>query len=459
MHAEADKMGSQRVSADNGRSIKVNELLLHNTRLFIGVDGEVLDDGAVWVAGDRVRWAGPSADLPAIGDDVVRIDLAGRFVMPGMTESHVHLSYANAGPTELDRQPVQVAMLDAVDNARTLLGFGFTSAISFGSAQGIDIPLRDAIDRGRIAGPRLLASDRDVGATGSNADSSATGREAHKILADGPWAVRGAVRSLAKKRCDVVKIFIDGENLNDHAPPGILSWTDEEVEAAVSEAHNRHMRVACHARSAAAVKQSVRHGVDYIGHANYLDDEAVDLLKAARDRVFVGPGIAFEIALLDRGDEIGLPRAAMEARGYQREVDATISSVKRLREAGVRVLIGGDYGLNITPHGSNAKDLEYFVDLFGMSPTDALLAATRDGGAAFDPEGRAGTLEADSWADLVVVDGDPTDDVRILQDPAHIVAVMKGGLFHRDLAAPDPRVAVDPTQLFPTITDPTGASA
>jgi imidazolonepropionase-like amidohydrolase len=238
------------------------------------------------------------------------------------------------------------------------------------------------------------------------------------------------VREVAKAGADIVKIFLDGEELSTHAAPGVLSFTDAEVEAAVEEAHTRQMRVACHARSAAAVKQAVRYGVDLIGHANFLDDEAVEMLAANRDRLSVGPGIAWEIQLLERGHEIGLSRSAMEARGYQREVDATIDSVKRLREVGVPILIGGDYGLSITPHGTNAKDLEYFVDLFDMSTTEALLCATRDGGRAADPSGMAGTLEADTYADLVIVDGNPSDDVTVLQDRDKIAAVTKAGRFH-----------------------------
>ena len=151
------------------------------------------------------------------------------------------------------------------------------------------------------------------------------------------------------------------------------------------------------------------------------------MLAEARDHLFVGPGIAWEIQLLERGHEIGLSRSMMVERGYQREVDETISAVKRLREVGVRLLIGGDYGLSITPHGTNAKDLAYFVDLFGMSPAEALLCATRDGGLAADPTGMLGTLEAETTADLVIVDGDPTNDVTVLQEIDRIVAVMKAG--------------------------------
>ena len=416
----------------------MTERILRNLRLFTGVDGDVIHDGEVVIDGDMLRYAGPAADAPRRDGDVLHHDLGGAFVMPGMTESHAHLSYNNAHPQQLDRQPLPVAMLDAVDNARRVLGAGFTSAISFGSAQGIDLPLRDAIEQGRVPGPRLAASDRDLGSTGSNADGADPASEGRKLIADGPWAVRAAVRSLAKKQVDIVKIFLDGETISEYAPPGLLTYSDEEVAAAVEETHARRMRMACHARSAAAVKQAVRHGIDLIGHANYLDDEAVDLLRAARDRIFVGPAIAWEVTLLERGDEIGLPRDAMIASGYQREIDETISAVKRLREAGVRLLVGGDYGLSITPHGSQARELGYFVDLFGMSTREALLCATRDGGAAFDPGGSTGTLEAGKLADLVVVDGDPVADVTVLQDPARIAAVMKGGVIYRGLADPDP---------------------
>jgi imidazolonepropionase-like amidohydrolase len=408
----------------------MSQLFITNARLFTAVDETVIDDGSVLIDGDRIVWAGPTGAAPSVEHDgVERLDVGGSFVMPGMTESHVHLSYSNAHPSQLDRQPVPVAMLDAVDNARTLLRFGFTSAISFGSAQGIDVPLRDAINSGRVPGPRLLASEKDIGSTGSNADSKAPDSEGRKRIADGPWAVRAAVREVAKAGADVVKIFLDGEALSAHAAPGVLSYTDEEVAAACDEARVRNLRVACHARSAGAVKQAVRHGVDFVGHANFLDDEAIEMLAEARERLFVGPGIAWEIQLLERGHEIGLSRALMEERGYRREVDETISAVKRLREVGVRLLIGGDYGLSITPHGTNAKDLSYFVDLFGMSPAEALLCATRNGGLAADPTGMLGTLEADTAADLVIVDGDPMLDVTVLQEAGRIVGVMKAGRF------------------------------
>lgn len=418
-----------------------NDVVFTNTRLFTGVDEEVTADGMVWVSGQHVRRAGPAElerDVPA---DIRRVDLRGRFVMPGMTESHSHLSYAFNGPSELDKTAVEEVMMNTVDNARLMLGSGFTSAISFGSVHRVDVFLRNAINRGRIPGPRLCAAGRDVGATGSNADFhkdwSKPAAEGLGLLANGPWEVRKAIRQIRKNGADVVKIFLDGENLSDHSPAGELSYTDEEVAAACDEAHRRGMRVVCHARCADAVKQAVRYGVDIIGHANYLDDEALDMLREERHRIFVGPAIAWEINFLAKCESIGISREAARARGYEREVEETVKAVKRLREAGVRVLVGGDYGLNITPHGTYAKDLEYFVDLFSMSPAEALLCATRDGGAAADPAGMVGTLEEGKYADLVIVDGDPLTDIRVLQDHSKLT-VMKGGVMYRNLVDTDP---------------------
>jgi imidazolonepropionase-like amidohydrolase len=415
-----------------------------NVRLFSGVNDEVIEDAAVWVEGDVIRYAGRAAELKG-GDDIRRVDLGGQFVMPGMTESHAHISYSNNGPTELDKTPVEEAMIASIANARIMLASGFTSAISFGSVHRIDVYLRDGINKGDIVGPRILASGRDLGATSSNADFhpdyARPQMEGLGMLTDGPWAIRKAVRTLRKNGANVVKLFLDGEGLSGHAPPGELTYTDEEVEAAISEAHRRGMRVATHSRSAAAVKQAVRYGADFIGHANYLDDEAVEMLRQARDRLIVGPAIAWEIQFLANCENMGFTRQFVRERGYEREVEATKDAVRRLKAAGVRVTIGGDYGLNITPHGTYAKDLEYFVDMFGYTPAEALLAATRDSGPAVDPSGMLGTLEEGKYADLVVVNGDPLRDIRVLQDHDRITAVMKAGKVYRGLTRSNPYLA------------------
>ena len=401
------------------------DTILTNARVFTAKDESVIESGAVWVSGNVIRYAGPRAQMPNAPADCEHIDATGKFVMPGMTETHAHLSFADASPFAIGATPVEEATITAVKNAALMLASGFTSAISFGSTYKIDVALRDAINAGRINGPRLLAAGRDLGATASNVDAPGGLSQ----IADGPWALRQAVREQRKSRVDIVKVFIDGEAINPINPPGELSFCDEEVAAVVDEAHRRKLRVACHARSAAAVKQAVRAGVDFIGHANYLDDEAVELLAKHRDRIFVGPAIAWEVQYVAQCESLGVSKATVRKQGYEAEIDATITTVAKLRAAGVRLVVGGDYGISIAPHGTYAKDLEYFVNLFGMSSAEALICATRNGGLAFDPRGSVGTLAEGTLADLVVVDGDPIADVRVLQDRAKL-RVMKDGCWY-----------------------------
>ena len=409
--------------------------VLTNARVFTALDSTVIEDGGIIIEGNRITYAGHRADMPATAQDAILHDLGGRFVMPGMTETHAHLSFADASPFAIGETMVEDATITAVKNSRLMLASGFTSAVSFGSTYQIDIALRAAINAGRVIGPRLLAAGRDLGATSSNVDSPGGLSQ----IADGPWALRKAVREQRKIGVDVVKVFIDGENINAQNPAGELSFTDEELNAVVDEAHRRRLKVACHARSAAAVKQAVRAGVDFVGHANYLDDEAVELLAERKDSIFVGPALAWELNYLEKSESVGVSRDTVIEQGYQAEVDATISSVEKLREAGVRLVVGGDYGISIAPHGTYAQDLEYFVSLFGMSPAEALICATRYGGQAFDAGGSVGTLKAGTLADLVIVDGDPMTDIKVLQDHQKLT-VIKDGVLYRDLHNANPYI-------------------
>ena len=400
-------------------------MLITNARLFTAVDERVIEDGALLIDGDAIQYAGPAADVPELKNGTDVRDVGGKFVMPGMTETHAHLSFADVNPFGIGATPVEVATITAVGNARLMLSSGFTSAISFGSTYKIDVALREAIESGRIPGPRLMAAGRDLGATASNVDSPGGLSQ----IADGPWALRKAVREQRRDQVDVVKIFIDGEAINPVNPPGELAFCDEEVNAAVDEAHRHGLRVACHARSAAAVKQAVRAGVDYVGHANYLDDEAVDLLASRNEPVYVGPAIAWEVQYVKQCESLGVSRETVRAQGYEAEIEATVKTVEKLREAEVKLVVGGDYGISIAPHGTYAKDLEYFVDLFDMRPAEALVCATRNGGEAMDRSGSLGTLQAGTKADVVVVDGDPLEDITVLQDHDRL-AVIKGGVEH-----------------------------
>ena len=411
--------------------------IFSNLNLFIGDSDNICEDASIWIDGNIIKYAGPSSEFTNTSHNIERVDLGGKTVIPGMTESHAHISYTNNGPLELDKTPIEEAMIKTVDNARIMLGSGFTSAISFGSVHRIDVFLRDAINSGQIAGPRLLAGGRDICAIGGNADTypdhAKPQTEGLAMITDGPWEIRKAVRTLWKNGVDVVKVMIDGELISLQGRPGDLGYKDEEVEALVDEAHRKKMKVACHARSAEAVKQAVRSGIDFIGHANYIDNEALDLLIENKDRVYVGPAIAWEMAFLENAEKMGFKSDSREVIGYQKEVEETISSYKKMKEAGIKILVGGDYGLDIAPHGTYAKDLEHYVNLFGFSNAEALQSATSLGGEAMDNNGSLGTLEEGKLADLVIIDGNPLEDITVLQDHKKIKAVMKDGLIYQGL--------------------------
>jgi len=177
------------------------------------------------------------------------------------------------------------------------------------------------------------------------------------------------------------------------------------------------------------VLMALRHGVEVIYHANYADARALDALEAARERVFVGPALGITYNLSQAEGRWGVTRERAEA--FQRELEISVETVARLRQRGVRVLPGGDYGFPWNPHGNNARDLEFFVDLLGYTPMEAIVAATSWGGAIMGRPGELGVVREGALADLLLVDGDPLEDVGILQDRNRLSAIMKDGQFHK----------------------------
>jgi imidazolonepropionase-like amidohydrolase len=208
-------------------------------------------------------------------------------------------------------------------------------------------------------------------------------------------------------------------------------FTEEEIRVCVEEAKAWGKRVAAHARSTWSIKQCVKQGIEVIYHASFADEEALDLLEANKFNHFVAPGLAWLINTCHHASTWGLTPEVTRKMGYHRELEAAIESMKAMRRRGIRILPGGDYGFAWTPHGTNAKDLEYFVKLIGMSPMEALLSATAWGGPMMKMGKEIGYIREGCLADILLIDGDPLADITVLQDKARILAVMKDGEFHR----------------------------
>jgi imidazolonepropionase-like amidohydrolase len=228
---------------------------------------------------------------------------------------------------------------------------------------------------------------------------------------------------------DSIKLNLSGDNFTPDSPAETTWMSDAEVAAAMDEVRVRGKRGTAHARSAASVKQALRHGIDVIYHASYTDEETLDMLEAARSRVFVAPGIAILYAMLHEAEPYGITNAKATAMGYQREWDTALESLKAMHKRGVRILFGGDYGFAFTPHCQNARDLEFFVKYLGFTPAEAIRCATVYGGEIMMRGHELGQVKEGYLADLLLVDGDPLANISILRDPKRILAVMKDGVF------------------------------
>jgi imidazolonepropionase-like amidohydrolase len=406
------------------------------------IDGAMVWDGTgtapfpgkVLIDGDRIAAVAPQAELLA-ADDAERVEAAGKFLMPGMVEGHSHLSFVDVvRGTALGELPPEDHTLLAMDAARKLLSAGFTSACSAAAAKiRIDVAIRDAIEEGLIDGPRLLAAGPELTVTGGLGD----GRRLHLhqdsfgIAVDGADEMLRMVRLCLREGVDTIKINISGDFGTDSAPSEAALMTDAEIETAVRATHVIGRRVAAHARASESVKRAVRHGVDIIYHCDFADEEALDLLEEAKDRVFTGPAIGIVLARLEglRGDNTARGRILLER--VKPLYEATCQVHNEMRKRGIRIVIGGDYGFAANPQGTNARDLEHFVTHFGFTPSEALQAATRVGGQIMKRGHELGLVKAGYLADLLLVDGDPLKDVRVLQDKKRLAFVMKGGVRYR----------------------------
>jgi imidazolonepropionase-like amidohydrolase len=409
--------------------------LFLNARLIDGNGGEPVENAAVMVEGTTITRVGLTPDFGESPNGNMRVvDLEGKTLMPGLIEGHFHISFWGVRELpDLDlKLPAERTTVYAVKNAELALRCGYTGVASAGALHRIDVTIRDMIDEGVIPGPRMAASGRDICATSGMLDWNPSfwklGMDGLAIFADGVEEVRKAVRQNIKEGCDVVKLYVTGEGLlRPGVPPEETMYSFEEIAVAVDEAHKRNRQIAAHVRGNDGVKICVEAGIDVIEHATYADDEAIEMIAKRKDRLFVVPGLGYHWGILEKGVACGIPPDVMEATLYQEEWDVGCVAMRKLKDAGVRVVPGGDYGFVWCPHGEYAKDIELFVTAMGFTPMEALVAATKHGSELLRMEHLCGTVEEGKRADILVVDGDPLADIAILQDRSKLTMVMKDG--------------------------------
>ena len=381
-------------------------------------DGRVV---AVWKDGDR------PTDAKSPADETV--DVRGKTVMPGLIDAHCHISYGEGRTAEeVDVYGgAEWAAVRAVWNANKVLQSGVTSFCDPGSTWNVAVTCRDAIESGMYPGPRVFAAGRHIVADGGFADyfPSWLGMpvSAEGVLCPTRDDMQREVRRQVKNRVDVVKISGDSQ-AQERVPTAGPCFTDQEMSCIVDEAHRLGRKVTIHSRYAETVLAAARAGVDWLIHASYMRPGDVG---AVRDlQVPICPTLTFTANVVQHGRDVGVDPNYIETK--RRELDALVNIHRRALEAGILMMAGSEAGFSITPYGEwHTRELELMVELLGMTPMDAILSATSNNAKAFGWERDVGTLAPGLWADLLVIDGDPLQDIRVLGDPARIHAVYKGG--------------------------------
>ncbi len=405
--------------------------LIRNGQLVDGTGAAPLPDAAVVVRDGKIAYAGLAADAPAVPPDATIIDAQGGTILPGLVEAHFHATYFNVSDLQdLDiRFPVEYVTIRAVKNVQTALESGYTAARSGGSLFNIDVWLKRAIEEDMIPGPRLAASGREICGAGGlmdwNPEYRKIGMEGLVLIVNGPDEARAAVRRLVKDGIEWVKTYPTGDaaapDVNDHHT---LSMTFEEMRAVVQTAHNHSLKVTGHCRATEGIKNALRAGYDTLEHGTFVDDEALELI-VERD-VPVVPALWFEQASVNNGKKFGMSQKVID--GHQETLDGGAESARRILRAGGRIGLGGDFGFAWTPHGTYAKEISFFVNEVGFTTLEALTCATKTGAEIMGRADEFGTVEAGKLADLLIVDGDVIDNIRLLENRSNFLAVMQGGV-------------------------------
>src|SRR5215469_84965 len=396
-----------------------NVTVIHAGHMLDVKTGKTLNDVWVVIDGGKIVRAGTGAEAAAN-----IIELPNATLLPGLIDAHTHLTNdPNFGYQELGVSIPKEALIVA-KNARVTLEAGFTTVRNVGANGFTDIALRDAINEGMVPGPHIIASGPALSITGGHCDQNLLPYEWHAKsdgAADGIEGVQHKVREIIKYGADVIKVCATGGVLSKGDDPQASQYSLEELKAIVADAHRLGRKVAAHAHGAQGILWASEAGVDSIEHGSYIDDAGIKVMKA--HGTYLVPTQYLGDWMRDNAVRIGLP--AMYA-GKMKEVTAiSRQNIKKAFDAGVKIAFGTDAA--VYPHGLNAREFAVYVKL-GMTPLQAIQTATVNAADLLGWSDRIGSLEAGKYADIIAVNGDPTKDVTLLENP---VFVMKNGVVYK----------------------------
>lgn len=382
-------------------------------------NGRLLSDQVLIIENGKIVSGGAfsEAKVPA---GAMRIDLSNSTVLPGLIDAHTHLTMdPKFGYEELGVSLPREALIGA-KNAKRTLEAGFTTVRNVGADGYSDVALRDSINAGDLPGPRMLVSGPPLGITGGHADNNFLPFAYHaktESICDSPWACRAQVRENIKYGADLIKIMASGGVLSKGDDPQASQFTLEEMKAIVEEAHRLGRKVAAHAHGAQAILWASQAGVDSIEHGSYIDDAAIAEMK--KDGTYLVPTLYLSDYFMEHAEQMHVPDFYLSKA--KAVMPAARQNIAHAFASGVKVAFGTDAA--VYPHGLNAHEFAVMVKL-GLSPLQAIQAATINAADLLGWSGNVGTLEPGAWADIIAVDGDPLKDVTTLE---RVKFVMKGG--------------------------------
>ncbi|MCI4436853.1 MAG: amidohydrolase family protein [Ignisphaera sp.] len=424
-----------------------NVIALTGLRVVKGTGEHPIENGVIVIEGRRIRDVGTQGSVE-VPPDARIVDLKGFTALPGLIDAHMHL----LGLRSLDmvKEPLLVPyatrVARVIQDLKALIEAGFTTVVDAGSDIGVYI--KQAIAEGTVIGPRVVSAGYVISQTFGHGDThylpieyadvrTTKLRGVFSVLCDGVDECRKAARYVLREGADFIKIMASGGVLSEKDRPEYRQFTVEEIRAIVEEAEAAGRWVHAHAQGSKGIINAVKAGVKVIAHAIYIDEEGIELAK--QRNVVVVPTFAIVDQMIRFGEELGTPRWGLEKAREVYEIH--IENIRKAYRAGVKLATGTDFagGVKALRHGDNAIELQLFVEKLGMTPLEAITCATRNAAEATGLAHTIGSIEKGKVADIIIVKGNPVDDIRVLLNKDNIVLVFKEGEVVKNMISSESR--------------------